>query len=197
VPVRSLGDRLTCIAKRPERQAHEDAEPTRCPAVPCRLSLAVGNLGAQLPDIHPGALPALELLVLAMAAQRATLPPSWGASPQVLPCLLKLTIIFDPQGRLPREWARGFKHLRILTLLDSRHEFQHTRRTWWRPMPEPAPAMLLAAQQEQAAPGGMTLPPEWSSGFPRLTDLVLSGLPLAGPFPQAWQTGGFPALVSL
>jgi hypothetical protein len=165
----------------------------------CSLQAVAGSRqpGCTAARHSRGALPALELLLLAMAAQRDTLPPSWGASPQVLPCLLELTVVFDPTGKLPGEWARGFKNLRDLALLDGRHELQHTRRTGWRPMTEPAPAILVAAQQEQATPGAMTLPPEWSSGFPRQNDPILSGVPLAGPFPQAWQTGGFPALVSL
>ena len=164
-----------------------------CSAAPCRLSLAVYTLGAPLPDIQPGALPALEhfYLSLRMEAQHNVLPPIWGGSPQVLPSLLELTIISSIEGRLPAEWAGGFRRLRTLILLDSRIEFEHLRP--YGRLPEPVPTI----KPEQASPIAMALPPEWSSGFPQLRDLTLSGVPLAGSFPQAWQTGGFPALQSL
>lgn len=68
---------------------HETSEPNFSP---CRLRLSARSLGAPLPDIQPGALPALGSLQLELPWLRTSLPASWGADPAVLPALEELKL---------------------------------------------------------------------------------------------------------
>ena len=139
----------------------------------CRLSLHSLNLRSQLPDMQPGALPRLQDLVLSATSLRMTMPASWGSRPDVLPALQMMTLKACFVGKLPSEWAQGFRQLTSLT---------------------------LAAQEDE--PGGTqtagvpSLPAAWAAGFPALTRLKVS-VRVAGSVPTEWLEGGFPELSTL
>ena len=132
------------------------------------------HLDSQLPEIHPGALPRLQQLVLTTSSLQTTLPASWGSSPDVLPALQTLALTASFVGQLPPDWAHGFRQLTFLTLA----------------VPEGAPG----GNQTAAVP---SLPAAWAAGFPALTWLSVSGPVAAGSIPREWLEGGFPELLTL
>ncbi|KAL4439180.1 hypothetical protein ABPG77_004082 [Micractinium sp. CCAP 211/92] len=148
-----------------------------------------------LPDIQPGALPALRSTVLTFLNLTSTLPGSWGGSPDVLPALDELRLIVgDITGSLPAGWADGggFRRLENLVLgclqgVNARDGVPLERRA----------AAAAAAAAASVPPA--TLPPSWGGGaFPALTSLTMHGLPVGGTFPASWLTpGAFPKLKSL
>ena len=85
-----------------------------------RLALAARCLPGPLPAMQPGALPSLAVLSLAIFSPLPPhgLPPSWGASPAVLPSLrdMHLSLSPAPVVRLPRQWAGGFPSLEVLRI---------------------------------------------------------------------------------
>ncbi|KAL4440185.1 hypothetical protein ABPG75_003186 [Micractinium tetrahymenae] len=141
------------------------------------LSLEKLLLQGPLPDVEPGALPALESLYLNGEGAAVPLPPSWGASPLTLPSLDTLSLHAPLEGPLPTEWAQGFRQLAHLVL---------------------SGGSAAAARPPPAGPRP-TLPPEWAelSAFPRLRLLSVTHPQLAGTFPPSWEQGGFPSLESL
>ena len=172
----------------------------------CRLRLTAATLATPLPDIQPGALLALGTLTLDFRALRTTLPVSWGSSPGVLPSLQQLYLAVQPVGPLPPEWSAGFRRLATLSMVRMPHGLTQ---------PDTFQAAMAAQhQQARASQSGksaathppassaaaleaMHLPPGWATGFPNLTTLTLVNLGISGPFPQAWQHGGFPAMTDL
>ena len=175
----------------------------------CRLWLTAATLATPLPDIQPGALLALGTLTLDFRALSTTLPVSWGSSPGVLPSLQQLYLAVQPVGPLPPEWSAGFRRLATLNMVRMPHGLAQ-------PVGEDIFRAAMAAQHQQArasqgsesaathppassaaAPEAMRLPPGWATGFPNLTTLTLVNLGISGPFPQAWQHGGFPAMTDL
>lgn len=172
--------------------------------IPGRLALGGHSLSAPLPDIRPGALPSLARLELVFPGLHTTLPPSWGADPAVLPNLRELRVHVRLEGSLPASWALGFRHLSTLDIDCGASQtpgmmpftrFTTHNKTW-----------QAVAQHDADGSGGNTapaqlhgLPAEWGSpsGFPRLTDLRLVSLPVAGALPRSWADGGFPLLLSL
>ena len=151
-----------------------------------------GILAGPLPDFEPGALPRLNLLAITADVLAATLPPSWGANPKVLPALQILRLDIPFTGKLPAEWASGFAQLT---------EFRITRRkpsnlsTQWLTEIGSSADDVPMARYRQAAP--VHPPPEWAAGFPQLRQLTLSGIGLAGSIPATWVQGGFPSLTDL
>jgi len=138
----------------------------------------------------------LESLELTFFNMSATLPPSWGADPAVLPALQELRAWVWVEGGLPAEWARGFRNLTTLSVVS-------LPRGLIAADPDGVAAVRLTALQratakqtgqQSAAP---PLPPEWASSFPRLEVLTLSNLGLTGSLPQSWLLGGFPSLTIL
>lgn len=91
--------------------------PVRSPR--CRLVLGGTRLGAPVPELPPGHLPALEVLELQFEQQPSRLPDSWGASPEALPRLQSLLVALQLEGPLPEAWAGGFRHLQQLSLVGS------------------------------------------------------------------------------
>ena len=155
---------------------------------PRRLTLTIPRLGAGLPDVAAGALPQLRTLHLLAAEQPTTLPASWGSRPDVLPELSDLSLTLGICGTLPASWAAGFSHLAMLVL--GRHTpLGQTR------------SLCAGGSSGSATAGGTAerprLPPEWGTGFPRLSALNLADLGLVGTIPLEWQEGGFPALTDL
>ena len=165
-----------------------------------------------LPDIQPGALPALEQLFLEGSGMGGELPSSWGASPAVLPALRQLTLRLLLLGPLPAEWARGFRRLTVLAI--SNEDMRHypafdadsepgraggrSRGSSIMPPPLQAPPVLPPRPHPLPQAQRWGLPPEWAGGFPKLHSLSLAGMEqLAGPMPNAWQQGGFPVLVEM
>ena len=149
----------------------------------CRLALVLPTrLSAlPLPDIPPGVWPALKYLSLHLWYLHSTLPRSWGTVPHVLPALRYLSLQLKVQGGLPPEWARGFRHMRSLQIVDT----------------ESGPAKAGRAGSGVAG-AAITLPPEWAAGFKQLESVSIAGMGLTGPIPPAWlQPGSFPALVEL
>jgi len=147
-----------------------------------------------LPDIQPGALPSLLTFNLAIGHMRGTLPASWGASPAVLPSLRHLMLHVCFTGGLPAAWAKGFARLVDLNIKrgceggDAWSRITQAallRGTVVPPAPPPPPAL------------DMSLPPEWASGFPKLSALELSTLGRCRTIPHAWLEGGFPSLTEL
>jgi len=126
-----------------------------------RLVLEGSSLSAPLPDIPPGALPALERLTLIFPALRTQLPASWGSSPAVLPELQSLTVLAHLQGGLPEQWAHGFRQLSTLFLESSAGEG------------------ACADADDADAGAERRLPLSWPSGFPILRYLGLTNLGLA------------------
>lgn len=151
--------------------------------------------GGQLPDISPGALPALTTLEIGLLGKadsfRPTLPPSWGAGPDVLPSLRQLTLQLPISGPLPQQWAAGFPRLWMLWLSSEVVAG------------EGAPdldACRLAAATERGQPElrpERELPGEWATGFPALQHLELNCLHIGGSLPHAWAAGGFPSLQTM
>lgn len=171
------------------------ARPTRARAL-CRrwrrLVLTAANLEGPLPDLQPGALPRLRNLFLSVvdecsskqegactprvAPHPVQLPASWGG-PGVLPELDVLSAnLRNVVGPLPAQWAAGFPRLRQLTISGAVRANQ-TRDA--------------AGAGSPAAGSARRLPPEWGlpGAFPRIARLVLEGLHLEGPIPEAWQSG--------
>lgn len=147
--------------------------------------LNFNSVAQQLPDVHPGALPRLQELIIQLTSQREplVLPASWGAAPNVFPALRRLTLEAEIALPLPA-WARGFTQLETLTIAGG---------TIGQVAGTSAAVVVPAA----AAPAN-ELPVEWARGFPRLSELVLQLLNLTGTFPAAWQaSGSFPALQTL
>ena len=198
-----------------------------CPApAACRLALegivTYPGAGATLPDIQPGALPALQELKIAMPQLQATLPASWGASPGVLPSLRTLKLKLHVVGQLPPEWASGFQRLESLVLSDPQCtpgslEQASTARTEPQAQAasaarsksasrrsvateEPAASPSMGPQEPAGFCSPMMLPPQWAraGSFPRLTGLWLMGLRLSGTIPHTWlQPGGLPSITVL
>ncbi|KAL4422558.1 hypothetical protein ABPG75_008755 [Micractinium tetrahymenae] len=165
-----------------------------------RLLLSGTSLGAPLPDIPPGAFPRLEHLELDFPQLHSQLPPSWGATPAVLPRLRSLALVVRVEGRLPPEWQHGFSLLTRLSL-DACESASSGGSLWRKPERERAlePARCGAAggPHQQARGGHGPLPPGWAAGFPRLEALSICGLALCGPLPASWQDGGFPRIAFL
>lgn len=152
-----------------------------------------GILAGPLPELEPGALPRLTLLAITIDVFASTLPPSWGASREVLPALQKLELQFPFSGLLPAEWALGFAQLAELTILGRKPSGLSMQ---WAPQVGSSPGGGgPMAYGGQAAP--VHLLPEWAAGFPRLTKLTLSAIGVAGSIPDAWVEGGFPSLTDL
>lgn len=156
------------------------------------------GLEGGLPVLEPGALPRLEGLYLELrSGPPVDLPPSWGASPEVLPSLQTLVLnAARLRGPLPAAWARGFRCLERLRVSCG----QSRALTEGRPR---APSDSLGQEQRGGAgpsscgPGERrALPPEWPSGFPALAELALS-LDLSGTVPPAWWDSGFGRLAEL
>ncbi len=147
-----------------------------------------------LPDIQPGALPALRSTVLSFLNLTSTLPGSWGGSPDVLPALDELRLIVgEVTGSLPAGWAAGgFRRLQNLVL----GCLQGVNARDGVPLEQRAAAAAAAAA---ASVSPATLPPAWGGGaFPALTSLTMHGLPVGGAFPASWLTpGAFPKLKSM
>lgn len=178
-----------------------------------RLALAARCLPGPLPAMQPGALPSLAVLSLAIFSPLPPhgLPPSWGASPAVLPSLrdMHLSLSPAPVVRLPRQWAGGFPSLEVLRIdvlgIPSRKAPGAPAPWPAAQAPAPAPSSAPACAPPAVAPGQVQsggceaggLPPEWASGFPALAALNLVGLPLGGSLPQAWVDGGLPSVSSL
>ena len=161
------------------------------PPLPCRLILVARGLQAGLPDWSPGALPALESLMLRFSQQSgATLPAGWGTRPGVLPVLQQLKLEMAIEGQLPPEWASGFRCLERLIIAGPP------------PVPSTATPEGGAAATPPAVVVARLLPPEWAGatigGFPKLELLELRRLGLEGSLPRSWLgEGGFPALAHL
>lgn len=143
-----------------------------------------------LPDVRPGALPALRSLVLGCINLTSTLPASWGR-PGVLPQLDELRVYLGRvAGALPPEWAAGgFRNLTNLMVscqegFDPRYD---------------APAATRAAAAAAAPAPRDALPPAWGAGaFPSLSSLTLVGLHVGGGLPASWLVpGAFPRLHQL
>ncbi|PRW45625.1 hypothetical protein C2E21_6054 [Chlorella sorokiniana] len=157
-----------------------------------RLTLrSPGFGGPQLPDIAPGALPALRVLEISLIGNassfRPTLPPSWGAAPDVLPSLQQLVLQLPITGPLPPQWARGFAHLWMLWLSSQVVAG------------DGAPDLDSCRQLAATAAGApeRSLPAAWAEGFPALQHLELNCLRIGGSLPEAWVAGGFPNLSAM
>jgi len=167
----------------------------------CRLSLTGSSLAGGLPDIPPGALPALERLEFEFYGMASTLPPSWGADPAVLPALQDLSVQLPIEKGLPEEWAAGFRQLTGLAISGPRATMldDHLSQTVSAARAAQVAAQVAASNRAGAAGtanAGYRLPPEWAAGFPALERLVLEHLGLVGTIPQSWQAG-FPQLYGL
>jgi hypothetical protein len=195
-------------------------------AVLCRLSISARCLKGNLPDIQPGAMPALETLLLSFRARETPLlPASWGSTANTLPALRSLHMNFlHAAVRLPPEWSQGFKSLEVLKL---NGYWDHTipqldpgdadtaAPVDGKPPHTAAAATAAAATDDgggggdggntsaaghgspaaAVAPKGGGLPPAWAAGFPRLSELTLTGLAVGGSLPAAWAAASsFPAL---
>ena len=141
------------------------------------MLLILYELAAPLPDAEPGGLPLLEHLSIEAGGTSTPLPPSWAA-PGALPSLRSLQLAVRFTGGLPDEWARGFRHLFLLSLSGDAPVANGMLEGRARPAPQPLG----------------TLPASWASGFPSLQHLRMEALALSGPLPQAWVQGGFPQL---
>lgn len=176
--------------------------------LPCRpplrrLSIAAPELAGGLPAIEAGALPRLSHLFVDFSVAPGgpdvappELPPSWGASPDVLPSLQSLVLnVPRLRGPLPAAWARGFPRLEILGVSYRPPSAPNQLAAGAHPR---APTNATLEQQSICAQGELrALPAEWASGFPRLSKLQLSTLCLAGTVPRAWWDGGFGQLAEL
>ncbi|KAL4855737.1 3-deoxy-manno-octulosonate cytidylyltransferase [Chlorella vulgaris] len=160
-----------------------------------QLSLFVPALSAgPLPDIQPGAMPQLVALEMHLGRISASLPPSWGSDPAILPSLTVLDVRLAITGSLPVEWAAGFRQLISLQLTNMTREVPGCG-----PPKDSLPSQkgATAAEEVQGAPAG-ALPPRWATGFPKLESLRLEGFVSRGPIPAAWtRPGSFPALAAL
>lgn len=170
-------------------------------SLPRRLTLWISWLDLPLPDIQPGALPVLDRLHIETEQLRTALPASWGAGAGVLPALRSLDITAQITGTLPAGWAHGFPQLTrlvISTYADGTREGGASPgrcgTSSGASLPLPAPPALEAGA---GANPPILLPAEWATGFPCLEVLALARLELTGSFPDAWLTGGFPALTAL
>ena len=145
-------------------------------------------MGVGLPDIEPGALPALVRLELALISYgtrfQPSLPASWGAGADVLPSLRELLLDLAIAGPLPEAWASGFRSLE-----------------WLRISGEFGVHKVAACHQAASATASQParhLPAAWAAGFRRLDTLQLSCLGIGGPLPAAWSSpGSFPSLTQL
>jgi len=158
--------------------------------------LALPTPGPPLPDIQPGALPRLKSLELLLYNLQTTLPPSWGASPSVLPALQTLMVVAKLRGPLPAAWGSGFRHLTSLGLYDMQHDADVDDADL--AGGGDVEADVAAGTEADVSP--RRLPPQWAAPgrFPALTCLDLGGTRLQGPLPPAWgEKGGLPALVTL
>ena len=124
-------------------------------------------------------MPQLQVLEINTPHLRSPLPASWGA-PGVLPLLRNLTIWFTSTGPLPEAWARGWRQLEALSLVQSDR-----------------PDYGLAPPNSQLAAGLGPLPAAWAAGFPALRRLQLWGVASGGAIPAAWAESGFPLLERL
>ena len=175
----------------------------------CRLWLSAATLAAPLPEMRPGALPALDSLILDFRELRTTLPVSWGSSTSVLSSLQELLVTVQAVGPLPPEWSEGFKRLanmgisrlppgliqkgnRDIVREAMAAQLRQARATSRDGHPTTQPPAPSAAALEAAR-----LPPSWATGLWNLRSLTLNNLGITGPIPHAWQTRGFPALNSL
>ncbi len=165
---------------------------TFAPAARRRLKLrSRGFGGSQLPAVFPGALPALRLLEISLTGNasgfRPSLPPSWGARPDVLPSLRQLVLQLPLAGPLPPQWAGGFAGLRMLWLSSEDAAG------------DGAPGLDSCRRIASTADGqpARRLPAAWASGFPALQHLELNCLSIGGTLPEAWAAGGFPALQTM
>lgn len=171
-----------------------------CPAPPSRrgaplplrrLAIRAGGLGGPLPDIQPGAFPALESLELQFEQLNSTLPASWGGDPRVLPALRHLRLALGAAGPLPAAWARGFHRLAGLAITVGHMTGRQAVAGAAAPQPVgQQPGSAVADQPPRR------LPPEWAAGFPALQSLHLLGAANGGSLPAAWQSG-FPSLTVL
>lgn len=113
------------------------------------------RLGASLPDIPPGALPALKVLSLHCDELLATLPASWGSSPRVLPALEQLSVVMQVEGGLPEEWSKGLNQLQSLTIVNTGWpHLPGEHLAWAGPGPAGGHPGLAAADPSEAAGGG-------------------------------------------
>jgi hypothetical protein len=190
-----------------------------CPCLPaclpaCRLTLEARSLGAPLPELQAGALPALQQLALRFPESLPTpLPSSWGGSPSTLPALTELQLHMQFERGVPGGWGAGFRQLSNLAIVNLRpmaraaqaastpaaveqlvapglhRTRKHPAQGRGKAAPAPAPA--------PAAAPAASLPLEWAAGFQQLKQLRLTGLGLGGPLPEAWQSGSFPLLTTL
>lgn len=136
-----------------------------------------------LPAFQPGAAPALEELRINLKQAVVALPPSWGW-PNALPSLRVLDVHAGSiTGQLPPEWVHSFLRLEMMTILTGQPCTQTSQ-----------PIAPAGSRQGADSALSMHLPEEWPAGFPRLADLMLLNLGLAGPLPPSWQEGGFPGL---
>lgn len=137
----------------------------------CRFNLQAWHLATPLPDLGPGALPALEELTLNFGKQAATLPDSW-ARPGVLPQLRELKLTLASVPGLPDSWAAGFRRLAIF-MIDCLNN------------------MPLCESDAAAQARGLQvhyLPPSWARGFPQLR-LLRVGTGARGTIPASWEAG--------
>ena len=191
--------------------------PTHPPArpPPRRLDLQFPALAGTLPAIQPGALPLLDDLSFELKQQEPplALPPSWGASPRVLPQLRHLSVKARVALPLPQAWGRGFGSLETLTFLWPSRDPDGAGAA-----ADPAAAAsgadtgagaagaargraaaAAAAAAEDPVTGaarcGPPLPAEWGRGFPALRSLWMPRLGYSGTLPAAWHApGSFPNL---
>ena len=139
----------------------------------------------------------------------STLPASWGSRQDVLPSLQELYINMHISGPLPAAWSAGFQKLTTLTIrqpgLRSQSRWAVSGKGRWgqvcdsqsqtasaEAVPELTDASGVAAYASQRH-----LPPEWSTGFPVVSVIVLEDVQISGTFPSSWSTTGFPALARL
>ena len=174
----------------------------------CRLVIVSAGMQAPLPDIQPGTLLQLQRLHI-YTNMLSTLPASWGSRQDVLPNLEELYIHMHISGPLPAAWSAGFQKLTTLTIrqpgLRSQSRWAVSGKGRWgqvcdsqsqtasaEAVPELTDASGVAAYASQRH-----LPPEWSTGFPVVSVIVLEDVQISGTFPSSWSTTGFPALARL
>lgn len=146
----------------------------------CRLDLQGWSLGTPLPDLQPGALPALEQLQLSFGKQHCRLPDSWG-SPGVLPRLRELKLYLGSMPALPESWAAGFPQLTTLLISAAQND-------------GPPPCESAASVRARGLQL-FELPAAWGSGFPAVRMLKI-GVGASGTIPPSW-LAGFPSLTHL